>query len=150
MADASNFDGIDPKTIRKFKRTLHRMDAEIRRDVIRQAVLHGVPPILNEARRRAPVADERSPASLDYGPLKPNVKADMPPKAQRPYQAVVNIGVKKLFYASFGEFGTKHQPARPWLRPAYDAKWREGARRAIKKFTAWLRVFTRRHGATTT
>jgi len=36
--------------------------------------------------------------------------------------AVARIGPKKWNYIGrFAEFGTKHQPAEPWLRPAFDA-----------------------------
>lgn len=35
----------------------------------------------------------------------------------------VRIGVFRAYYANFVEFGTKHQPARPFLRPAIN-KWR--------------------------
>jgi HK97 gp10 family phage protein len=36
----------------------------------------------------------------------------------------------KMFYPKFPEYGTSHQPGRPWLGPAYDSKVDE----AVDKF----------------
>jgi len=39
---------------------------------------------------------------------------------------------RRAFYGRFSEFGTSRQPARPWLRPAFD-RTREAALKAIKE-----------------
>lgn len=39
------------------------------------------------------------------------------------FQASVAIGPKReFFYGHFSEFGTSREPARPWMRPAWDAQ----------------------------
>jgi HK97 gp10 family phage protein len=48
----------------------------------------------------------------------------------------IQVGpVKKAFYGMFAEFGTKHQPARPFVRPAFEGS----AQDALDAFVAKLR-----------
>lgn len=55
----------------------------------------------------------------DYGRLHENivVRKLKPTKA---HQIRFGVGVGKAFWGMFQEFGTRHHPARPWMRPAFD------------------------------
>jgi HK97 gp10 family phage protein len=39
------------------------------------------------------------------------------------YSQIVGISkgdITKAFYGKFSEYGSSHEPARPWIRPAFD------------------------------
>ena len=56
----------------------------------------------------------RSPASKKYGPLAPSIDVNQG-RDSRGYYIDVSVGP---FYSSFQEYGTLHQPPRPFFRPA--------------------------------
>lgn len=78
---------------------------------------------LNFALRKAAnvVRDKAiSNAPEDTGYAKKNIKVRQDKKSG--YSSSMLVGVfRKAFYMMFIEFGTEDTPARPWLRPAFDA-----------------------------
>ena len=62
----------------------------------------------------------RSPNSKSYGHLKDNIRVRLA-RARNEGVIVYNVSVGKAFWGLFQEFGTKNQPAYPWMRPAFDA-----------------------------
>jgi len=81
--------------------------------VIRSAVRAAVRPIVKDARNRAPVRTGALRKSI-------NVKVDRT-RDRTGFVATVGFG-KDQFYGIFSEVGTPTQPARPFLRPAMEAK----------------------------
>jgi HK97 gp10 family phage protein len=63
--------------------------------------------------------------SIRYGPLYDHMRITV--SFQGVHWMTVKIGPSKgtAFYARFYEYGTIHQPARPFMRPVFDAEWRE-------------------------
>jgi HK97 gp10 family phage protein len=66
------------------------------------------------------------PSGKDHPHLKDHIVVRAAAAADKdavgPDAAAVVIGpTRQVFYGSFEEFGTVHQPARPWLRPAFDS-----------------------------
>jgi HK97 gp10 family phage protein len=86
---------------------------------------------------------DKSPGSKKFGSLKTNIKVRLA-KARRENVIVYNVTVGRAFWGFFQEFGTRNQPAYPWMRPAFDAtvrlaidtqtgELRTGIERAAKK-----------------
>lgn len=82
-------------------------------DDARRALRVGAAVIRNNAMARAPVRT---------GNLRRSITVEDGPGA-----AEVNIGTD-VFYAPFQEFGTSHNPPRPYLRPAFDENQNEAMR----------------------
>lgn len=88
----------------------------VERQAIRKACRAGAKLICEEARTRAPVKS---------GVLKRNIKV----RAGRRKRAYISMEVitkdgffkGEAFYGAFQEFGTSHQRARPFMRPAFAA-----------------------------
>lgn len=134
----------------ELEKTLRLLPKEIAKKVVYGALLKGAQPILDEARRRAPVGNVvrkdwkgrlHLPATLKWSIRKFRAKtAPGEPPA-------VAIGIPKksrAFYAHMVEFGTRKMRPRPFLRPAFDAKGMEalsiigreigkGIERAVKR-----------------
>jgi HK97 gp10 family phage protein len=56
----------------------------------------------------------------DYGRLVDNIKVRKA-RARSENTITFNISTGKAFWGLFQEFGTVNMPARPWMRPAFDA-----------------------------
>lgn len=82
---------------------------------------------------------------VDSGNLKKGIKARSLPRSRKtigravylPERAALGIDKDdKWYYPAFAEYGTRRQPAKPFLRPAYDANEQaalEVLRREIRK-----------------
>src|SRR5262245_52163753 len=80
--------------------------------ILSKALREGSILIQEEAEHRAPVETGRLAASMMTTITEATAT-----------EAIAKIGPsRKGFYGSFNELGTAHQPAKPFLRPAYDAK----------------------------
>lgn len=64
---------------------------------------------------------EQSGAGRLPGYLRAQIGVKTVPKSDAQATGHVVVTVGKAFYGMFAEFGTRHQPARPWLRQAFDA-----------------------------
>lgn len=83
--------------------------------IIKEALKEGAKPILEAMKRRVPVKT---------GKLKQNIKTGTVRKGRNGSWSQV-IGPAKgdisvAYYGKFSEYGTSKQPARPWMRPAFD------------------------------
>jgi len=114
-------------------------------------------PLVDEIKRLAPVS--KKPHVSKYGIINPGTMRDsvgfIVMKRAKKVTAVVGIrvkgafgGVKNGFYAQWVEFGTKRMKARPFFRPAYDAKKDEVQERfekdAVKTFEKEIARLTKR------
>jgi len=105
-------------------RNLRQLPAKVQSKALRNAVSAGAEVIRAEAELRAPrytgkVGKDHPPP----GTLKKAVyKAAMPDESTADREVwQVNVR-RKAYYAHMVEFGTVKMPARPFMRPAWDAK----------------------------
>lgn len=117
---------------KEMEQVLRQLPDYIARKVVLSALRKSAEPILDEARILAPVGKEskgrvrlrqsrRGVVISNYGKLKLNLKIIDITK-YREYSASVAITVSKAFWGMFLEFGTRHQNAQPFMRPAFEAK----------------------------
>lgn len=105
----------------EMERLLKLLPERVAERVTKNALRAGARVIRDEAKDRVPV---------DTGDLRDSVVVRSPTQRQRKHgAALVVVGFEKPISrrAHLTEFGTQHQPAQPFLRPAVD----EGGRRAI-------------------
>ena len=105
---------------------LRKLPKEIGQKVLLSSLRAGANVIKKEAIIRAPASGlgaekrrKRSSSGEDYGTLKSNIKATVTAKSADSVTIKVHRGA--AFWGQFLEFGTVNMPARPWLRPAFDA-----------------------------
>lgn len=90
---------------------------------LQEAAREGAQVIADEASRQAP---------KDEGDLSEGIRARAAVR-QQIGRARIDVGpTRDVFYGMFSELGTSHEPAKPWLRPAFDAK-REEATRVVRE-----------------
>lgn len=103
----------------KLERALKKLPGKIAGKVIRSATLAGAGVIRKEARSRV---------SVDDGVLKKSISSKI--KDKSPTHVTYSVGpTNKAFYGTFIEFGTESITAKPFLRPAFDEKKDEAARK---------------------
>lgn len=96
---------------------LEALGPAMEKKILRSAMREAAKPILDDAKRRAPVLTGQLRKSLKIRAIKRNNKG----------QVGVVISTAKgffkgdEFYGAFHEFGTKKMPARPFIRPAFEA-----------------------------
>ena len=96
---------------------LQELEPAIAKKILRSAMRQAAKPILDEAKRRVPVLTGELRKSLKIRALKRNNKG----------RIGVVISTEKgffkgeTFYGAFLEFGTKKMPAKPFIRPAFEA-----------------------------
>ncbi len=56
--------------------------------------------------------------AFDYGRLRDNIRIRKQ-RGDNPNQVKFSIGIGSAFWGLLQEFGTRHQAARPWLRPTF-------------------------------
>jgi len=127
-----------PKTFKltgtkEMENVLRQLPAQISQKIVISALKKSAAPILEEARRLAPVGDEskgrmrlrrnKSGKTVvsDYGKLKTNLKITNITK-HRLHSATVAVTVGKAFWGMFLEFGTRNQKKTPFMRPAFESK----------------------------
>jgi HK97 gp10 family phage protein len=109
--------GIKIEGIPGVRRTLKELGPVIEKRVVADATRNVARKTASEIKKAAPrsSASDRSPASIKYGHLRTNIKA----QKKRATLYFVNVG--RSFWGRFLEFGTSRMPARPWFRPKWDA-----------------------------
>lgn len=137
---------------REVMQALNALPNAISRPIAVAALKKGAEPIRSAASALAP----RDPASKPPH-LADNIITAVPTAHQLEQigdeTPVVAVGPRKdFFYGFFNEVGTMHQPARPFMRPAFDANvaeslrivgaevWRAIQARAKRLFTAQSNV----------
>lgn len=110
------------------KRTLAELNTESATKVGTVAAREGAKMVKQAFVEAAPVGAEptaktrRSKSgkvvAYDYGRLRDNIRIRKQ-KGEGQNQIKFSVGVGSAFWGIFSEFGTRHQAARPWLRPAF-------------------------------
>lgn len=145
MAELTNVDGL-----RELQVALKQLPQNIGRNVLRGAVSAGATVVRNEAKQRARVYTGKvSAGHPPPGTLKRSIYQKQKRELSSAVQQTFIVGIRKgkkyrnqgkkgnmsmdAFYASMVEFGTSKMAARPYLRPAFEAK-KEQAVSAIKAY----------------
>lgn len=96
------------------------LSTRLQKNVTKQALEAAAVPMRNDISRRAP-----------YEPGPPDIRANIvigKARGNKTESAVAIGPAKGFFYGFYNEYGTVHQPARPFMRPAFDS----GVARAIR------------------
>ena len=108
------------------KEVLRKLPVELQDQALGTALRAGGKVIADRAKLAAPVrgTDEAKPMGKNAtkGRLPGFLRAAVSVRTfggRKARKVVVTVG--QAFYGMFQEFGTRNQPARPWLRPAFDA-----------------------------
>lgn len=132
------------KGAREMEQVLRRLPAQLAKKTLAAALRDAAEPILDEARRLAPVGQEskgrvrlrttqRGKVTIShYGKLKPSLRIATVPDRLTPHSASVVVTAGKAFWGMFVEFGTRFMAAKPFLRPAFEAKKMEALNRLGK------------------
>lgn len=103
--------------------TLNIMTEEASK-IITKALNEGIKPVKSAVERHAPVYAGPDKKGTIKGLLKANIKVGKVKRSKGGvYSQVVGTGrddISKVFYGKFSEYGSKHEIAKPWMRPAYD------------------------------
>lgn len=114
----------------------------LRKEVVRNAWVYAADPLLQDIRYHTPI---------DTGDLVRSIAITDHPEVGDRSELRMQVGVVGEFYGHFQEFGTSRQPARPFVRPAWDRNKRELINRfadAIRKaVNAYLRERNRVHAS---
>jgi HK97 gp10 family phage protein len=97
----------------ELQRKLNGLVPKLEKKIVRKAMREAIRPAAASAAANAPVLSGLLKLSLKVGARKF--------KNRRKFgvQIATNrLGGASIFYAAFNELGTKHQPARPFMRPA--------------------------------
>jgi HK97 gp10 family phage protein len=99
---------------------LAKMTDELRKGIVLPALKEGAAVIRDAAAAAAPRSDKKHEHLADHIAVAVTSTVD---GERLPIGAfAVAIGpTKNVFWGIFSEYGTVHESARPWLRPAYDA-----------------------------
>lgn len=112
-------DDIQLLNFKSLDRALKTLPGKVAGKVIRSATLSGAGIIRKEARRRV---------SVDDGTLKKSISSKLKDKSDT--HVTYSVGpTNKAFYGTFLEFGTEHIRPQPFLRPAFDEKKNEAAKK---------------------
>lgn len=114
---------------KELDKALKRLSDRAAGFLLQEAAEAGAEVIADEVRARAPVGDEPSPAGEEYGKLIDNITVK-PDGRQKIGRARYGIGVGRSFWALWYELGNSRQVARPFMRPAFDAKKEEAVEAA--------------------
>lgn len=106
------------KGAKELEDALRKLPQEIMGKVLREALRKSADEMMQTAQQRAP----RSANPGVHGHMADSIKLRASTE-QDLFDTTVNLTLgpdSTHFYGSFGEFGTKHQGATPFMRPAFD------------------------------
>jgi len=136
--DACKIEGVD-----ELCATLREMGTQAVRKALRSALNYSGSQMQEAAIARAPEAEHPNkihPAGQLKADIRRYVTIDSAGKG------TCAVGPSKhSFYGSFCEFGTSHQPARPWLRPAFDQSVERAQEVFMRVFGAYIEDFAKKH-----
>jgi HK97 gp10 family phage protein len=128
----------------EFESLLRSLPDLLQRRVYRQALSAAATPIVRLAKQKAPTEKIRRNIVKKLN-KKGSALGDLTISiiARKAYNPVTNVGSRRVkpygekdvFYSVWYEFGKKGQPARPFMRPAFD----EGKSAAIEAFRAMMK-----------
>jgi HK97 gp10 family phage protein len=105
--------------LKEINKVLQQLPDTIERRVLQNAVNAGGRVILNAVKEKAPRHEgKQSAASKRYGTLVRNLRIQALTRVRRGMRGV-RVWTKDAFWAVFYELGTKRQPARPFMEPAF-------------------------------
>ncbi len=112
---------------RELDKVLQKLPRKMGEKALRSALMSASKPMLDEMKRRAPVRGsglaKRFRVGAKKGRLPGFLRASIRRRAIKSKDRLavtVLVGAFRVFYAQMVEFGTKHSPARPFVRPAFD------------------------------
>ena len=121
MADLKHLHGFDA-----FDRLLNKLSENVEHKVLQSAASAGARVLAKEIKTRAPEGKgKQSSASKTYGYLKSNIIVQVLRRKKRKGIRGSRVNTGDAFWSWFLEFGTRYMPARPFIRPAVDAKQNE-------------------------
>lgn len=138
--------------LKELQAALKELPQRIARNVLRGAVGAGAAVIRNEAKARAPISTgDRGAGHPSPGTLRRAIYQKQIRELSSAVKQTFYVGVRKgkqyrgqgkkgnlsqdAYYAKFVEFGTAKMAARPFMRPAFEAKKGEAVQ-AIKDYLA--------------
>ena len=106
---------VQLKGARELYEALSEMEPRLAKKVLRTALRNAARPILAAAKANAPYQTGATRSQLKLRAMKRK-------KGRVGVIVQTGEGAYKgdVFYASFAEWGTRHQPAKPFMRPAFD------------------------------
>ncbi|MCI1143247.1 HK97 gp10 family phage protein [Sphingomonas sp. WKB10] len=105
---------LGPEVATKAGASGTRQATNVMRDAVKQAAPRGTEPT-----KRTWTNKDGSKGSADYGRLHQNIKTKKV-RARKAHTVSFQVTTGKAFWGRFSEFGTEHEPARPWFKPAVD------------------------------
>jgi HK97 gp10 family phage protein len=112
---------LDTKDFQKMIDTLDNMGKD-GDNIFTKAINEGIKPIIDALFRRVPVLTGKLRDSINIGKVRRSRSGT--------YSQIA--GPRGEWYGNFSEFGTSKEPARPWLRPAFDES-KENAYQRVEK-----------------
>jgi HK97 gp10 family phage protein len=124
---------LDTKGFQEMINTLDNM-GEVGESIIKKALDEGAKPVLNAMRRKVySILHRRS------GDLQIKIKIGKVRKLKDGvYSQVIGIlkgDISSVYYGKFSEYGSSHEPARPWQRPAFDESKDEAYQKIEQELT---------------
>ena len=109
---------LDLKGFQEMIDTLDRMDKE-GENIFKRSLNKGAIPVLKTMKNKVySILHKRS------GELQKNIKIGTVRKGKSgSYSQIVGISkgdITAAYYGKFSEYGSSHEPARPWIRPSFD------------------------------
>lgn len=117
---------------------LKRLPPNVQRRVLRAAVRAGATVLRKEVRARAPVGDEQSEYSKRYGTTRKNIRIIRLKRGIPADAAAFRVDTGDAMQAYWYEYGTRHQPARPFFRPAVDQAWQRAVNAMKERLAAGI------------
>lgn len=124
---------IELKGAKDLNKTIKQLPIELQKRVYVQSMRKGAVIFRDEAKMRAPygtdfqkrsyVKKKKGIATTHFVKLRDEIKITVTKKTDISFELAVHVG--SAYWGMFGEYGTSHQPAHPWLRPTFDAKAQE-------------------------
>jgi HK97 gp10 family phage protein len=127
----------------EINQVLKQLPERVQKNTLQRSVNAGGRVILKAVKAKAPRHEgKQSPASKRYGTLFKNLRMRAMSKLRAGARGV-RIFTGDAFWSRFFELGTSHQPARPFMRPAFD----ESAGEAVGKMRDTLAEGVEREAA---
>jgi HK97 gp10 family phage protein len=109
---------LETKGFQEMIDTLEKMD-KAGENIFKKALNEGAKPVLKAMKNKVySILHKRS------GELQNNIKMGTVRKGKSgTYSQIVGVSkgdISKAYYGKFSEYGSSHEPARPWIRPAFD------------------------------
>lgn len=124
--------------LKELEQALTQLPQALHGKVLGAAVREGAQEIRKEAQQKAPVGTithqvgkkgrKSYIANVRPGHLKRNIKIRIAKSSKGEANGYVYVSWK-AYYGAFVERGTRNMSAKPFMRPAFDAKWQATAKR---------------------